>query len=73
MTNKYDDGGPAYPFHNLEVHGNPGMSLRDAFAMAAMQGAMANCDVKETAMSRAEWAYEIADAMLRARSQGEQE
>ena len=43
------------------------MTLRDHFAGLAMQGAMANCEVKEKAMSRAQWAYEIADAMLEER------
>lgn len=38
--------------------------VRDDLAAKAMQGAMANHHVKETAENRAEWAYEIADAML---------
>ena len=67
-----NDGGPAFPFGQIsEVTGQPvngfydsGMSLRDYFAAKAMQGALANPEVKETAGSRSEWAYEIADAML---------
>ena len=41
------------------------MTLRDHFAGLAMQGAMANCEVKEKDMNRAQWAYEIADAMMK--------
>lgn len=74
MTHK-NNGGSAFPFGQIsEVTGqpvngfySPGMTLRDYFAAKAMQGALANRDVKETAMSRAEWAYEIADAMLKER------
>jgi len=43
------------------------LDLRDYFAAKAMQGAMANPEVKETAGARSEWAYEIADAMLKER------
>lgn len=74
MTYKHN-GGPAFPFgHISEVTGQPvngfyypGMTLRDYFAAKAMQGALANPEVKETAIARSEWAYEIADAMLKAR------
>ena len=41
------------------------MTMRDHFAGLAMQGALANPEVKETAGARSEWAYEIADAMIR--------
>ena len=44
------------------------MTMRDYFAGLAMQGAMANSEVKEKAMNRAQWAYEIADAMMKERS-----
>ncbi|HRN97560.1 MAG TPA: hypothetical protein PLZ58_03900 [Candidatus Saccharibacteria bacterium] len=57
--------------HSVEVNTGPikasDMTLRDNFAGLAMQGAMANCEVKEKAMSRAQWAYEIADAMMKER------
>lgn len=43
------------------------MTLRDHFAGLAMQGALANPEVKETAGARSEWAYEIADAMMKER------
>ena len=42
-------------------------TLRDQFATAALQGIMANPEIRETAESRSEWAYEIADAMLKER------
>lgn len=68
-------GGPAFPFGQTDSMngqlvngwGSEGMTLRDYFAAKAMQGTMANPEVKETAAARSEWAYEIADAMLKAR------
>lgn len=74
MTHKYD-GGPAFPFGQIsEVTGqpvngfyDPGMTLRDYFAAKALQGILAHPEVKATAESRSEWAYKIADAMLKAR------
>ena len=69
-----DHGGPAFPVplnpgEHYGVHGPAdGMTLRDYFAAKAMQGALANPEVKETAGARSEWAYEIADAMLKERA-----
>lgn len=70
MTHKHN-GGPAFPVldHKIGYHADirqkeAGISVRDYFAAKAMQGGLANGDVKETAMSRAKLAYEIADAML---------
>ena len=69
-----DHGGPAFPVplnpgERYDVHGPAdGMTLRDYFAAKAMQGALANPEVKETAGARSEWAYEIADAMLKERA-----
>lgn len=66
-------GGPAFPVplnpgESYQGHGPyDGMTLRDYFAAKAMQGALANPEIKETAAARSEWAYEIADAMLKAR------
>jgi len=91
---KQQDGGPAYPCRTYEegkeTHGgrplyfefvSSGMSLRDAFAMAALTGVLASqeehWDVtkggQEEFFARAEkgWAefcYRQADAMLVARS-----
>ena len=62
-----DTGGPAFPVvipldQSAEFH--MGMTLRDYFAAKAMQGlldaAMAECEIAKAA-------YEMADAMLKAR------
>lgn len=67
MSNK-NTGGPAYPSPRWEGWGSPqeGMTLRDYFAAKAMQS------IRETAPATtyehiAEYAYELADAMLKAR------
>ncbi|HDU8694704.1 TPA: hypothetical protein RG728_003873 [Morganella morganii subsp. morganii] len=50
---------------------NTAASLRDKFAMAAMQGILVNTERNEFSFGRvdeiASKAYELADAMLRAR------
>ncbi len=74
---KADTGGPAFPrpaspAHQHGMHDpQKGMTLRDYFAAKAMQGFMAN---KSNPMhyqpeTDAQWAYMIADAMLKARDQ----
>lgn len=68
------DGGPAFPIGDM--HGEVGMSLRDYFAAAALQGMLAyshvnpstgnyheNCSLQDAAAQ----AYEYADAMIEAR------
>jgi hypothetical protein len=56
-------GGPAFPTHlNL----TQGMTLRDYFAAKAMQGMLADPNTPEI-IDIAGAAYEVADAMLRAR------
>ena len=78
------DGGPAFPGTTSQpnergvyypVH-HQGMSLRDYFAGQALAGMMANCDgtgmngwlgVQDLA---AHYAYQQADAMIAARSNG---
>lgn len=81
-----DNGGPAYPTvqqfdgnGNVVMYACPGASLRDVFAMHAMNGhviALANmtvsADTKEEAKQKwanviAELSYRTADAMLAAR------
>jgi hypothetical protein len=67
-------GGPAFPHEYFDKQLNQGrvmhgMTLRDYFAAKAMQGFMAN---KSNPMhyqpeEDAQWAYTIADAMLKAR------
>jgi hypothetical protein len=59
-----DDGGPAFPT-NLS---DDGMSLRDYFAAKAMQSIMADGKQYSGFDEIAEYAYEVADAMLAERS-----
>lgn len=59
-----NDGGPAFPVPSLAV--GSGMTLRDYFAAAIMQGLMASqCEVTDDPYPI--YAYRIADAMLKAR------
>ena len=67
MTNQINDGGPAFPVPSLAV--GSGMTLRDYFAAAALQGLMAvhtsgGCLVDDL---YAKYAYDLADAMLKRR------
>ena len=66
-------GGPAFPCETLGVdeHGEyrkpyEGMTLRDYFAAKAMQGMMHDVS-QPVGEVIAEWAYQVADAMLKAR------
>jgi hypothetical protein len=89
MSEKIEDGGPAFP-QNLpddfvwRLPGDPGgMSLRDWFAGHAMAGYMALPDERRHTPSQgdveewrarllkndAEYCYQVADAMLKARKQ----
>ncbi|MDN7744693.1 hypothetical protein QZM78_11615 [Burkholderia multivorans] len=55
------------PFSSIPL---PGMSLRDYFAAKAMQGLAANPEAWDMTDEKvAEWAYNAADAMLRARGE----
>lgn len=75
MTNKTQNGGPAFPIQN----GDTGMSLRDYFAAKAIAGWLASFgdDVTHPADSAdshcaetiARMSYRMADAMLKARSE----
>jgi len=74
------DGGPAFPvlppcnMEGASAAGYPypsdGMTLRDYFAAAAMQGFCADHtrDQVENMRTLAGYAYEMADAMLKART-----
>ena len=64
------NGGPAYPV-DLGPAIWAGMSLRDRFAVAAMQAAATNPGGANgfTFTERAQWAYQQADAMLKVRSE----
>jgi hypothetical protein len=73
-------GGPAFPTQSklgvndtntwiTEIPGHPGMTLRDYFAARAMQGMCANPE-SNPAIGPYVWAsaaYEVADAMQKAR------
>lgn len=67
-----NDGGPAFPGHGRYTeHGDyqpvthiAGMSLRDWFAGQVVAGHVASTQYPE---KLAKWAYDIADAMLKAR------
>ena len=77
MTTK-TDGGQAFPVWELNGSGQPemtefGMTLRDYFAAKAMQGLLAaqihGFNDRPANGPFASMAYEMADAMLRARTQ----
>lgn len=61
---------PTYqnPMHGGPLEGFEGMTLRDYFAAKAMHASMSADPANEAdADSHARWAYEMADAMLKAR------
>ena len=68
MNQPISDGGPAYPVSPEIYNGTGlcGMTLRDYFAAAALQGLIANggCPTWD---DDAKAAYAAADAMLKAR------
>ena len=68
MNSRTNDGGPAFPLSDIEWtdarRHNNGMSLRDYFAAAALQGMLADPDNGPSARSSAKSAYIFADAML---------
>ena len=73
MNQPINDGGPAYPM-GYHPEGNSadhfGMTIRDYFAAAALQGIWANPrdDYSEaTREDKAQESYRQADAMLKAR------
>jgi hypothetical protein len=61
------DGGPAFPTtqENGCNSGEPGMTLRDYFAAMALNAPYAHHE--SDPHKSAEWAYHLADAMLKAR------
>lgn len=77
MTDKRDDGGPAFPTPEDKFgEYSQSMSLRDWFAGQAAAGIASSVDIMTSAALAkqlspefvvAEMAYEIADAMLKAR------
>jgi len=86
MSERVEDGGPAYPHQFEDAEGHPryrqstGMSLRDACAIAALPATLAetwamclrtSSKVDNVYRVAAVAAYEAADAMLAARSPSE--
>ncbi len=86
MREQIDNGGPAFPHSSqpLDAQGNPmcgeycewGMTLRDYFAAAALQGQLSILELSKsiasgqvTAMETAGACYQWADAMLAARKE----
>ena len=63
MTGK--TGGPAFPYGTAFA----GMTLRDYFAAKAMQAYWSDPAVAGDHKTAAAWAYDMADAMLKAREQ----
>jgi len=66
-------GGPAFPTEAYDLERQTlvreeGMTLRDYFAAKAMQGMMHDVS-QPVGEVIAGWAYEVADAMLKAREQ----
>jgi hypothetical protein len=62
--NNTNTGGPAFPCPTISIGQHQGMTLRDYFAAKAMQGLM---DAAMPMPEIAGAAYEMADAMLKAR------
>jgi hypothetical protein len=59
-------GGPAFPCPTISIGQHQGMTLRDYFAAKAMHGLM---DAAMPMPEIAGAAYEMADAMLKARTE----
>ena len=76
VTKMINDGGPAFPrtvtindgIDGFTERKNNGMTLRDYFAAAALQGMMAEYDPEDELEHHiAKWSYKAADAMIKAR------
>lgn len=65
--NELNTGGPAFPVDQSGLM--HGMNLRDYFAAKAMQGLVAGADPEHgiNLLGVAEWSYNMAEAMLKAR------
>jgi hypothetical protein len=77
-NNKIDDGGPAFPCPEASlVHYNyptayMGLTMRDVFAAAALQGMMGNRSLVDTFSGHAvmaEKSYFLADAMIKVKKE----
>lgn len=68
IMSKQNNGGPAFPEPVMDFSQHRGMTLRDYMAAKAMQGICTHPDTWGLTMPQiASRAYEMADAMLRAR------
>lgn len=65
------DGGPAFPIEMTGTPYAPGMSLRDWFAGQAIRARWGD-GTAMTEIEAAQFAYQLADAMLAARDKGSQ-
>jgi hypothetical protein len=72
MKKPIDNGGPAFPYGeaNFTDKFSQGMTLRDYFAAAALQGMIAHHGDPMNRKEMAVRAYLSADAMLAARKEG---
>jgi hypothetical protein len=61
-----DDGGPAFPHDSQGFH-YLGMTLRDYFAAAVLQGMLSDNRCNDTAENFSDIAYKFADVMLERR------
>lgn len=73
MTNKFDDGGPAYPNtvdNRLGAYGRAGMTLHDAFLLAVVQGEIAGSagHKRPETQDLVNYAFDVADAMIAERN-----
>lgn len=71
MSEPIDDGGPAFPRRDSDFTAiqTSGISIRDWFAGQALTGFCANSDAfTDDVDTLANWAYQQADAMLKARA-----
>ena len=66
-----ETGGPAFPVHYGGGRNFEGMTLRDYFAAKAMQGCIGDATRPPayTYADKAKYAYEMADAMMKARAE----
>lgn len=65
------DGGSAYPIETTATPWSPGLSIRDWLAGQALANPYTFSEVNPDKI--AEWAYQVADAMLFERSKGNTE
>jgi hypothetical protein len=67
--NNTNTGGPAFPTATLAQKTEGGMTLRDYFAAKALQGMFASGNLPKSVQDDelASVAYQVADAMLKAR------